>query len=411
MSHDGVTTSEVPHQRMTVLAVISSRRAAVCASVLVIATFLIIGLVRVHPYTDDVNAQNSAGDDWWAYKRFAISILDDGLEIPAVDGAYYTPGGFLYNYFIAAIFGLMGRRTGFVYVIQYVCLGGGALLMYFLARRYMSAAIAFAYLLASAVFYFDSFRDWVTRLLSENLVIVLYPMALIFAADAISKRSTLRATLAGIFCGLVVLTRPNMIAFPIAIAACVFVYGQRRRRGVRAAVVLAAAGAVVSLLVIRNAYVTGEFILSPSYSSLLPEGSVRDLLAVLWRRMLFCAGVMLGGWDLKGQEVIVHSRWLLISLSAIVAAIILAWRRRFTAPDALCVATMIAALVPFVALPALGGYGFRFQMPYGPVLMFLVFHAAQVLVGRWFDPSPVSGEDRVPGVPDSPSVSRSLQRK
>ena len=65
----------------------------------------------------------------------------------------------------------------------------------------------------------------------------------------------------------------------------------------------------------------------------------------------------------------------------------LLWRRRFTIVDAICVATVVAAYVPFMAMPALGGYGLRFQAPYGAALIFIVLRATDLAIdplrARW----------------------------
>jgi hypothetical protein len=359
-----------------------SRTVVAGAVVVVVTTFVVTGLVRLHPYADDVTAATAAGDDWLSYKLYAVSILDGGLHIPAVPGAYYLPGGFLYNYFVAAVFAIFGTSTGYVYVVQYALLGIAASLMFIFARGFLSSDVALGYFVTCAIALYLSFGDYVHRLLSENLVVVLYPVLLISFVRALEQHSGPRIALAGFIAGLVVLTRPNLVILPVLLA-CVLVLFDRQKGSLgRAALFLTTTAAAFSLLPLRNAYVTGALVLTPAYSVLVPDGSAFDLAAMVAQRLLFCVGIMIGGWDSAGSEIVVNKRLLLLNAGAAIATIALIARQRFRYGDAICVATVAAAYGPFAFLPALGGYGFRFQTPYVPVLLLLVFRGIdEMLIG------------------------------
>src|SRR5512146_2457598 len=52
----------------------------------------------------DLTVVTDTGDDWWNYHRMAVDIVRHGLTMPVVHGVYSVPGGFLYSYFVAAVY-------------------------------------------------------------------------------------------------------------------------------------------------------------------------------------------------------------------------------------------------------------------------------------------------------------------
>src|SRR5205807_798177 len=124
------------------------------------------------PFIDDVTPALARGDDWLNYKLYAESILHGGLTIPAVTGAYIAPRGFLYNYFLAAMFYLLGENSTYIYVVQSGMLGLSVLLTYLAVRHLLSPLLGLVYLpVLAAYMYVDVFRYYAFRLLSENLLI------------------------------------------------------------------------------------------------------------------------------------------------------------------------------------------------------------------------------------------------
>lgn len=85
----------------------------------VLAVVLVIafqsGVRALFPLVNDVEP---SGDDWSSYHRFAVSVVNGGLSMPAVQGPYTRPGGFGYVYFVAAVYALLGVRSQAVYLIQ-----------------------------------------------------------------------------------------------------------------------------------------------------------------------------------------------------------------------------------------------------------------------------------------------------
>jgi hypothetical protein len=358
----------------------SRREILLCVAVVV--GLLSVGIVRAHPFDQRITTENSAGDDWLSYHTYAVSILNDGPLIHAAPHVYWVPGGFLYNYYVAALYAVFGPRPGIVYVVQHGCLAIGAVLCFLWSRRFLSPLLASSYLVATALFLLYTFRWWTLALLSENLAIVLYPLTLFLFSPAAERRSMRFAAAAGLSAGLVILSRPNLLAWPPLLALLLLRPGAAWSRRIGTAVVFGAATLLaIAPLPIRNYIVAGEMS-SPRYALLVMEGSLSETVVVSGKRLLFCAGVMIGGWDLQGSEIVVDKRWLLLVILSVAALSWLAWSRRLRWPDAAAVLTLAAAYGPFVVMPALGGYGFRFQHPYGPMLLFLLFRGCHELFAR-----------------------------
>jgi hypothetical protein len=351
----------------------------------IVAACLTVGLIRCYPYVDNINAKTSGGNDWLSYKTYAVNIVEEGLELPLLKTPYWIPGGFLYNYFVAAVFAIAGVNSTYVTVLQHGMLGLAAVLFFMWARHSVSPRFAQVYMVVTALFLLYAFRWWVITLLSENLAVVLYPVTLLLLTSAIERRSLARAAAAGFLAGAVILTRPNLLPWPFLLVPLLFWSGDRlHRRFAAVALFLGSAMAAFSLLAIRNYYVSHQWVASSHYGALLP----RLTMVVVGKRLLFSAGVLVGGWSMTGSELVVDKKWLLLTLAAIAAFGYLAFTRRLRLIDMACVLTIAAAFGPFILMPDLGGYGFRFQHPYGPLLLLLVFRGAYEWTQR---ARPVSG--------------------
>src|SRR5436309_543065 len=90
---------------------------AVIGGVIPVA-FLAMGVVRAYPFADDVQVPARVPDDWHTYKQLALSVMHDGLSMPAVASSFGgLPHGFLYIYFLALLFTVAGVNATYVYVV------------------------------------------------------------------------------------------------------------------------------------------------------------------------------------------------------------------------------------------------------------------------------------------------------
>src|SRR2546427_2512337 len=117
------------------------------AAVLPVA-FLAIGLLRAYPFADDVSIPTSTPDDWHTYKQLALSVVRDGLSMPALATSYAgLPHGFLYVYFVAFVFAVLGVNSTYVYVVQSFALGLSISLTYLAVRKRVTPVGGLTFLL------------------------------------------------------------------------------------------------------------------------------------------------------------------------------------------------------------------------------------------------------------------------
>jgi 4-amino-4-deoxy-L-arabinose transferase-like glycosyltransferase len=255
-----------------------------------------------------------------------------------------------------------------------------AIALYFvIARRVLSPPLALAYpLLVALLLYRNMYADLTFRLLSENLVMPLIPLAILAFVSARERDSVARYALAGALTGIVALTRQNLeFAIPLlAIVAFVYGRGDRRRRIVSACTLVAGGIAGLAPLAIRNGLVTGHYtISSPRQWKLVPRAVwFRDYFGLLMRtffeRALYCLGILSPRLT-RGIAWTINKQFLLASVAALAQLAPVVRTRRLAFLDAVCAAWLLAAYAPFIALPALGGYGMRFQWPTAPLVVLL----------------------------------------
>lgn len=237
----------------------SLRHAGAILAVAIPVLFLVAALVRAAPFVDDLPLPSSEGDDWVTYKISALSIVHGGLTMPSMGIYAGTVHGFVYNYFVAAIFAVVGENTAWVYVAQGVLLGASASVIYLTWRDALSPLGGLVLLAGTAaIVYVDVFRNIGFRLLSENLFLFLLAASLYLIVEAHRRPSWRAAALGGLALGTAVLSRTNLLVASVAILAVALVNSALRRTP--AAVAAAAvAGYLVgmSALPVRELAATG----------------------------------------------------------------------------------------------------------------------------------------------------------
>jgi 4-amino-4-deoxy-L-arabinose transferase-like glycosyltransferase len=312
---------------------------------------------------------------------------------------YWRPGGFLYVYFVAGVMRLFGRNSAYVYLVQSALLGLSVVLHLGLARK-LSAPARLAYLALVVVFlYLDVFRHYTNRLLSENLILVLLPLALAGLIRANERPSAGRGLLAGLALGAAILTRPNLLPLGLAAAVLLAAYPGRRRHAMRTAgALLGGIGIMVGLMVLRNFLVTGvpgaAIFTDTSHwiHPTAPEGA--GLLERSWAavehygsRVLF----MLGWLPILEPTYRVRPHWLAAWAGVGVFAVT-TWRRPVAFWEAVLVVTLVVYLVPQVAVSHLANYGFRSTFPVIPLALLLAVRGVE----RWWHEHPDGHAAKVP---------------
>jgi 4-amino-4-deoxy-L-arabinose transferase-like glycosyltransferase len=366
-------------------------------SAAIIIIFFILGLARAYPFIDDVTPELAAGDDWLTYKQQALSILHDGWTMPLVSGNYVGPRGFLYNYFLAAMYATIGDNSSFIYVVQATMLGASIPTMYYAFRKYLSPAVGVAYLLGlSALLYVDVFLFYSRRLLSENLLIFLLPLFFLLLIRAYETQTVRYCFLTGILMGLMILTRPNFILVAPVVAFILFLYSKSHnaKRIACALIFIATICLVVSFMAMRNYAVTREISmpsfttrydwetphlrLEPPLTAAKLARASKDFLTHYTKRVLYCVGFPS---LLKETRFPVVPHWPLIWLGVIVFIAFSLRRRRMLFWETAVVAFIFTYLVPLIAVAPLT-YGVRLIVPIDPALLLLCFRTLDILSRR-----------------------------
>jgi len=340
----------------------------------VVVAFTILGVRRADGFHDDVNDVTSQGDDWLNYKRYAVSIVERGWTMPGAAGNYYRPAGFLYNYFVAAVFAIAGVNASYVYVAQSALLGLSVALMTVAFRPYLLPLSQWLLAVAlAAAAYVDVFRNYTFRLLSENLLLVW--LALFWLAFRVAERRREDAwpmLVCGALFGLCGLTRPNLIP-AAAVLAVVMWKASGGFTGRAAWAFVLAFCAVTSFMLVRNYAVTGQVslvALTGSVGWVVPKPA--DAVGHYARRLLFSLGFL----PLLDSAYRIRPHWLL-AWGGAAALVAMRWRA-LDLWESVALAFLAAYLVPMIAVAAIGNYGFRMLVPVMPLVVVLAVRAMDV---------------------------------
>jgi hypothetical protein len=319
--------------------------------------------------------------------------------MPVVQGPYRRPGGFLYNYFVAAVFGFFGENAANVYLVQAGLLGLAIVGMAATFGGFLSRRARLGYLVALTGFMaVDVFRYYTVRLLSENLVLVLLPPFFLTTLQIVSEGRMRDAVVGGVWLGLAVLTRPNLILMGAGTAFLVLAYARPGRRALAAAATfLMAFSLALAPMAFRNYVVTGVpslDVITTTHDWLGPRVDLAPPLDVAkvahaaattvdfyGKRVLFCVGFA----SLADPGYRIRPHWVLAWLGAALFVLGAIRRRRCELWEALALTFIVLYLAPLVAVAHLANYGFRMVVPVIPVVLLLAVRGLDRGAG-WSEP-------------------------
>jgi 4-amino-4-deoxy-L-arabinose transferase-like glycosyltransferase len=330
------------------------------------------------PLANDVDP---SGDDWWSYHRFAVSVLNGGMSMPAVQGPYTRPGGFGYVYFVAAVYKFLGVRSEAVYLIQAFLLALSVLGFVHAFRRRLGPFYLLAYGLLVIVFaYLDHFRFYTFRLLSENLLIFLLAALFIAFERLLSSGSRLAAAATGLLAGACFLVRPNTLLLAPA-WALLLLYRKREKRTIaNGAILLAGVVLMAALILWRDYAVTATFDLHvlTTHQDWLHPSSIGDAFPFYGRRILYVLGYLHGLIPEFGSLPHWYAAWAGVLL-------LVGWCLRNRQIDDLDLAALIflaAYYGPLIAVAQIENYGIRMLTPGLPVILYLAVRGAMLTLAR-----------------------------
>lgn len=346
-----------------------SRRLVITLCILA-ALMAILFQSRVRALSPLGNDLEPSGDDWWSYHRYAVSVVRDGLSMPAVEGAYTRPGGFGYVYFVAACYAMFGVRPEVVYVIQaalLACAVVGFVVAFRQGLLYGLLLVVFVYL--------DVFRFYTFRLLSENLLIVLLAALFIALARLLSNRSWLAAVAAGLLCGACFLTRPNTVLLAPAWALLLVWQTRDRRAIVHGLILLAGLAAMASLIVWRDHAAAGSLDLRVLTTT---QDWPRPSAALYGKRILYVLGYLRALVPEFGALRHWYAAW-----AGVLLLLIQIVRRRKADPlDQAALVFLVAYYGPLIAVADITNYGIRMLAPAMPVVLYLGVRGVMLTLER-----------------------------
>ncbi|HZS08795.1 MAG TPA: glycosyltransferase family 39 protein [Blastocatellia bacterium] len=354
----------------------ATTRGIIFSTAALVLIFVSLALWQAYPFTDDVAAFDLTDDDWIVYKRNALNIIHGGLLIPDLQESYFAPAGFIYNYFIAAVFALTGENSTHVYITQAVLLALSAGLTTLAFKAHLPPEKLILYFgLLSVSFLLDVFPHYTFRLLSENLALFLLAVFCLALMRGFEKGSAVLITCAGVMLGLCALCRPNIaLAAPVT-ALLLFLKIQNNRTGACLLFLLGFA-LTFSLLPLRNYAVAGELsapIFTRTYYWCSPD-NVDSAVPFYMKRVLFCFGWL----SLESSGCRIRPHWLLMWIAAGVWTWRATKRRTLEFRQLFAVSFIAVYLIPVIVLSQISNYGFRFILPAIPMTLLLAVDAIQV---------------------------------
>jgi hypothetical protein len=336
------------------------------------------GVQALFPLSNDVGP---SADDWWSYHHYAVSVLNGGMSMPAVQGLYTRPGGFGYVYFVAAIYAFFGVRSQAVYLIQTLLLALSVFgFVYAFRRRLTPFYLLFYGLLVIVFFYLDHFRFYTFRLLSENLLIFLLAPLFIAFERLLSSGSRLAAVATGFLAGACFLVRPNTLLLAPAWALLLLYRKRDKRTVINGAIVIVGVILMAGLLLWRDDAATAAFGLRvvTTRQDWLHPSSIGAAFPFYGLRILYVLGYLHGLIPEFGSLRYWYAAWAGVLL-------LVGWSLRNRQIDDLDLGALVflaAYYGPLIAVADITNYGIRMLTPAMPVVLYLAVRGVMFTLSR-----------------------------
>lgn len=356
----------------------TSRVVVYCVLAVVMVLAFQSGVRALFPLVNDVEP---SGDDWSSYHRFAVSVVHGGLRMPAVQGPYTRPGGFGYVYFVAAVYALLGVHSQAVYLIQTFLLALSVLGFVHAFRRRLPQVYLLVYgLLVLTFLYFDHYRFYTYRLLSENLLIFLLAALFIAFERLLSSGSRLAAVATGLLAGACFLVRPNTLLLAPAWALLLLYRKRDRRALVNGAIVIAGLLLMAALILWRDHLAAGSLDLHvvTTRQDWLHPSSFGDAFPFYGRRILYLLGYMHALIPEYGSYQHWFAAWAGVLL-------LVGWclrKRQIDDLDLAALVFLVAYYGPLIAVADITNYGIRMLTPGMPIVLYLAVRGAMFTLSR-----------------------------
>lgn len=266
-------------------------------SYLIVLSFCVSAFFRLLHLNNDFYTVVNETDDWGRYAAYASDIKQNGVLLPLVQGAYYAPAGFLYNYFLAACFLIFGENPLPVYFIQSLFLGLSVYFLYRTFRDKMKPLFSFLFLLLMTAYaYLDIFKYYTFRLLSENLALLTVSLFFFCFISGFEKNKMAHRFLSAVFLGLTVLTRPNIFPFALLVICVLCYMAIKKQIQIKQLVFFGAVFFMsMSFLLVRNLLSVNVFSFLPGEGMLFVSDFIKhpgNYYLLFFNKIRFCFGFL-----------------------------------------------------------------------------------------------------------------------
>ncbi|MBC7865752.1 MAG: glycosyltransferase family 39 protein [Bacteroidia bacterium] len=364
------------------LQLLSTKKTGNLLALLLIPAFALLAVFRLYPFENDIEKILTGPDDWSRYARLALDIKENGLLISKVSGEYFSPNGFLYNYFVAGCFKVFGMNVIPIYIIQNILLACSVCLVYFTFRNKMKPLTGLLFLFALALFgLLDVSKYYAFRLLSENLAIFTISAFFFCFVRGLEKGKLSLQLAAAFFMGLSVLTRPNLLPFLLILIVIIFFhYIKQKKAGItKLLLFLAVLVFSSSFLALRNYLVCGSFTFLPSEGLSFGTSFFKqpDLsVSLIFKKIIFFFGIL----SPLEPEYQIRPHWFIMWLGYFVYLFLrIREKLKFQTWEITVHAFIFSYFGLLLLIAEVGSYGFRYIVPATFIVLPFLFLAIDKL--------------------------------
>lgn len=333
---------------------------------------LLSSLVRSFPFTATIFDLVEGVDDWNRYARQALDIEQNGLSISSITGDYNGPGGFLYNYFLAALLGIFGPHLFPIYAVQSMMLGLSVAFVFWTFKNSMNRRTGNLFLVTLCGFaLLDVHVHYTHALLSENLGLLTISAFLYFLVRTLKSSRKWQLYLATVFLVLAILSRPNFLPFS-GIYVLVLLYrwrGSNALQKVLPHIIILLAG--LAIIPFRNYLVGGNF-------TVLPSEGTHDALVQLYtngplyflKKVAYCFGYL----SALMPDYRIRPHWMLMWCGYFVHCFYWAkYQRKPALWELTSQAFIVTYFVLAIVFVTVGSYGYRAFIPFNFIVLAFAF--------------------------------------
>lgn len=329
---------------------------------------VITGLIWFPPnhWSEDVFL--NPGDDWLTYEKMSqkilngdIFLLNDAGNTP-FDRKGFRQHGFLYPYFIALVHLITGDYIIPVYFIQFLLTS--VILIFWLqlltSGQNRSIFILVPFFFGIFFVVIDLYIHYTTRLLSENIVVIL----IVWLGFAIAKNQSLLTQ--GILCGLIYLFRLHLLSAGVLLFLFHLWNSGKNYREIKKVMVSFFLPFIllVSLYPLRYFALHGEFrFFYPPPSSDVNLLSANDLFSEVFQKLV--VNFFIPPADYSHTFAVWRGGyfWYVLHILLVVfLAIHLRLDKKFCQPLKGMLVLLFSVTFPYLFLTS-GTYGFRYSLP------------------------------------------------